>query len=329
MTQIIKINAKEINQAVIAGAAEILKNNGLVAFPTETVYGLGANAFDDEAVMKIFRAKNRPADNPLIVHVSNMKMLSEVVESLSPLAKKLIKKYWPGPLTLVMKKSRKIPDSVSCGLESVAVRMPANNIALKLIEAAGVPIAAPSANLSTRPSPTKGEHVLDDLDGKIDLILDGGSCDIGLESSVLDISQKKPLLLRPGKITLEELKDFLGEVESNTSSNKPSSPGMKYRHYSPKAKIFLVNNSEIKEQFKMLKKQDKKVALFTFENKDINADFVFCFNGDYSLMAREIFSLFREADKRKIDFILIEGIKEEGLGLAIMNRLRKAASRKS
>jgi len=195
MTKFIEVNPEKIDNKLITEACKIIKSGGLVAFPTETVYGLGANAFDNDAVLKIFKAKNRPADNPLIVHVSSEKMLQEVSLEIHVIAKKLIKKYWPGPLTLVLKKSNKVPSAVSCGLDTVAVRMPSNKIAFELIKKSGVPIAAPSANLSKSPSSTRAKHVFDDLSGRIDMIIDGGECDVGLESTVLDISGNMPRLL--------------------------------------------------------------------------------------------------------------------------------------
>jgi L-threonylcarbamoyladenylate synthase len=326
MTEIIKINSEKIEKNKIASAAKIINSGGLVAFPTETVYGLGADAFNSDAVMNIFKAKNRPADNPLIVHVSGVQMLEEVVKEISPLARKLIKKYWPGPLTLVLEKSDEVPDSVSCGLKTVAVRMPSNKIALELIKKSGVPIAAPSANLSSSPSSTSAEHVLHDLDGRIDLILDGGFCDIGLESTVLDISGKIPRLLRPGKVSLEELENLLGKLDSNFSSEKPASPGMKYKHYSPKTPVFLVDRSQIKNQLEDLHREGKRVALLVSKNENFESEFIFHFNEDHTLLAKEMFKLLRDLDKKIFDCILIEEIEEKGLGHAIMNRLRKAAS---
>jgi len=325
MTRFIEINPEKIDNKLIDEASKIIKSGGLVAFPTETVYGLGADAFDNDAVLKIFKAKNRPADNPLIVHVSSEKMLQEVSLEIPVIAKKLIKKYWPGPLTLVLKKSNKVPSVVSCGLDTVAVRMPSNKIVFELIKKSGVPIAAPSANLSKSPSPTRAKHVFDDLSGRIDMIIDGGECDIGLESTVLDISGNMPRLLRPGKISLEELEKFIGKVETSFSADKPASPGMKYKHYSPKAEVILVKRKEIIKKFEQLKNQNKKVAVFVFDEYKINADFYYCFNKDFNLMARELFTLFRMADSKNFDAIIVEEVEEKGLGRAIMNRLKKAA----
>jgi L-threonylcarbamoyladenylate synthase len=326
MTKFVEINPEKIDSELIKEAADIIKSGGLVAFPTETVYGLGANALDNEAVFKIFKAKNRPADNPLIVHVSSLKMLNDVVLEIPSIAKKLIKKYWPGPLTLVLKKSSKIPSVVTCGLDSVAVRMPSNKIALELIKKSGVPIAAPSANLSKSPSPTRARHVFDDMNGRIDMILNGGECNIGLESTVLDVSEKLPRLLRPGKVTLEELEKFIGKIEVNFTSEKPASPGMKYKHYSPKAQVFLLKKNDIEKKLKELKNQNKKVAVFVFDDLKLDSNFYYCFNNDLELMAKELFNLFRIADEKNIDTLLIEEFEEKGLGRAIMNRAKKAAS---
>lgn len=325
MTKFIEINPEKIDSKLIGEAAEIIKYGGLVAFPTETVYGLGANALDNEAVLKIFKAKNRPADNPLIVHVSSLKMLDEVVLEVPGIAKKLIKEYWPGPLTLVLKKSAKVPNEVTCGLDSVAVRMPSNKIAFELIKKSGVPIAAPSANLSKSPSPTRARHVFDDMNGRIDMIVDGGECDIGLESTVLDVSGNVPRLLRPGKVSMEELEKFIGKIETTFSADKPASPGMKYKHYSPKAVLFLLKKSDVKKKFEQLKNQNKKVAVFVFDDFKLDADFYYCFNKDFNLMARELFNLFRMADSKNFDAIIVEEVEETGLGSAIMNRLKKAA----
>lgn len=323
MTKFIEINPEKIDSKLIKEAAEIIKSGGLVAFPTETVYGLGANALDNDSVLKIFKAKNRPADNPLIVHVSSLEMLNAVAEEVPEIAKKLIKKYWPGPLTLVLKKSDKIPSAVSCGLDSVAVRMPSNKIAFELIKKSGVPIAAPSANLSKSPSPTRAKHVFDDLSGRIDMIIDGGECNIGLESTVLDVSGKVPRLLRPGKISLEELESFLGKVETKFTSEKPASPGMKYKHYSPKAEVLVVKRNEIIKKLDGLK--DKKVAVFVFDDLKLKSDFYYCFNKDFNLMAKELFNLFRIVDSKNLEVIIVEEVEEKGLGRAIMNRLKKAA----
>ncbi|MEK6958364.1 MAG: L-threonylcarbamoyladenylate synthase, partial [archaeon] len=252
-TKILKIDSRKPEAKKILEAARIIRKGGLVAFPTETVYGLGANAFNTEAVRKIFRAKGRPFDDPLIVHVCSEKQVYELAEEVAFEAKVLMDKFWPGPLTIVMRKSKKVPAITTANLGTVAIRMPKNRIACALIRKAGVPIAAPSANTFSRPSPTTAGHVLADLKGKIPLILDGGTTRIGIESTVIDLSGKKPVLLRPGAVTLEQLQKTIGKVQvhgavkSTPGKNKKKifalAPGMKYRHYAPKAKVILVFGS--------------------------------------------------------------------------------------
>ena len=322
-TKILKINPDnpEINKIKIA--ARIIKMGGLVAFPTETVYGLGANAFNQSAIKKIFIAKGRPFDNPLIVHIADKSDLYQLSLRVPRIAEKLAKKFWPGPLTMILKKSNLISKSVTAGLNTIAIRMPDNKIALELIRTSGVPIAAPSANIFTKPSPTMAKHVFDDLKNRIPLILDGGQTKIGLESTVIDLTSKTPTILRPGKITLEDLKEVLGKVEQNQSvagrpqTEKPRSPGMKYKHYSPKAKVVLVCSKNVKAQILNIKnkylKQNKKVAII-WANRNIE------------FLAKNLFRKFREFDDKKIDIIIVENVSEKGLGRAIMNRIKKAAS---
>ena len=307
-TKILNVNPKELQKSKIEAAARIIKNGGLVAFPTETVYGLGANGLNRKAVKKIFEAKGRPQDNPLILHVSNMSEAKELVYKIPSKAKELIKSFWPGPLTIVLKKSKKVPDRVTAGLDSVAVRMPKNNIALELIKESGCPLAAPSANLSGKPSPTRAIHVADDLDGKIGAIIDGGEVDIGLESTVVDLTEKIPKILRPGKITRREIEKIVGETKlKKSSADKPRSPGMKHRHYSPEAKVIIIKNGE-GEIFD--KYPHKKIKILEYKNE--------------TSMAKNLFKDFREADKENYEIIAVRGVKDEGLGGAIMDRLRKA-----
>jgi len=253
MTLIIKINPKKPEKQLIKMASDVLKESNLVAFPTETVYGLGAGAFNRKAVAKIFNAKGRKADNPLIVHIADRKDLNKLAKNIPNEARLLANAFWPGPLTLVLEKKDIIPSNVTSGLDTVAIRMPSNKIALELIRASG-PIAAPSANLSGRPSGTSVKHVIQDFDGKINCIIDGGDSKIGLESTVVSLASSPPLLLRPGYITLEQLRKYLPEIEVHKSikglkiDGKVASPGMKYKHYSPKAKVILAeNDKEIKE----------------------------------------------------------------------------------
>ena len=337
-TKIIKTNAANIDETAIEDAAEIIKKGGLVAFPTETVYGLGANALDAEASKKIYEAKGRPSDNPLIAHIASLDTLDEIVEDVSDVAKKLIDRFWPGPMTLIFKKKELVPDSTTGGLDTLAVRFPSNEIAKTLIEKSGVPIAAPSANVSGKPSPTKGEHVIEDLDGKVDMIIDGGEVGLGLESTIIDVTGE-PTILRPGFITQEMLEDVIEEVRlDQTIIEKPSddflpkAPGMKYRHYAPKTELVIVRGSaenvaqKIKEET-----QNKKAAIITVDQhldlyKDIDAKVVSW--GDKEQMdeiAHQIFDALRKVDEWGVDIIYCEAFDEEDLGLAVMNRLTKAA----
>ncbi len=317
-TKIMKINLKTPSKDRIKLAAGIIRNGKLVAFPTETVYGLGANALDAQAVRGIFKAKGRPCDNPIIVHIASEKQLSEVATETPIVAKKLIKKFWPGPLTLVLKKRKHVPYEVTGGLDTVAVRMPANKIALALIKGAGVPIAAPSANLSGKPSPTDAKHVFDDMNGRIDLIIDGGRTLIGVESTVLDLTTNPPRLLRPGKISLEELEQVIGPILTHIGEvEKARSPGMRYRHYAPKAKIIICKDIDnLKKKIKEFKKKKKKIAILKLDKNP-------------EKIAKNLFGILREFDKKHIDVILCESlnkIKKKGIGLAVIDRLKRAAS---
>ena len=337
-TEIVKLDAANIDETAIEKAAEIIKNGGLVAFPTETVYGLGANALDAEASKKIYEAKGRPSDNPLIAHIASLDTLDEIVEDVSDVAKKLIDKFWPGPMTLIFKKKDLVPDSTTGGLKTLAVRFPENEIAKALIEKSGVPIAAPSANTSGKPSPTKGEHVIEDLDGKVDMILDGGVVGLGLESTIIDVTDK-PTILRPGFITQEMLEQVIEEVELDktilekpTEDFAPKAPGMKYRHYAPKTELVIVRGSaenvaqKIREEAK-----NKKTAIITVDqHKDLyeELDAKVVSWGDLENMdeiAHKIFDALRRVDEWGVDIIYCEAFEEEGLGLAVMNRLTKAA----
>jgi len=331
-TKLIKLDCEKFSANEINEAVKLLKNEEIVAIPTETVYGLAANAFIEKAVAKIFVAKGRPADNPLIVHISDASQLDELVEKVPLKAKKLIKEFWPGPLTIVLKKSKKVPDIVTAGLDSVAVRMPSNKIALEVIKQCGFPLAAPSANSSTLPSPTKAKHVLDDLNGKIPLILDEGQCEVGLESTVISLIGKIPQILRPGKVTLEEIEQVIGKVNVHNPQNapalkeKPISPGMKYRHYSPRAEVILISSEKNFEEEVFELSSDKKIGIISFSKK-LNLENEYFFDKDLKLFAKNLFICFRELDERGTEIIFVEGVKERGLGLAIMNRLKKASLR--
>lgn len=339
ITEIIKVNPDNIDPAKIKKAARVIKEGGLIAFPTETVYGLGADAFNPQACAKIFRAKSRPLDDPLIVHVSKEEDLFKLTQYLSDVALRLVDKFWPGPLTLVLKKSDEIPDIVTAGFDTVAVRMPAHKIALKLIEKSKTPIVAPSANLFGRPSPTSSRHVIDDLDGRIDLVIDGGKTQVGVESTVLDLTQSPPSILRAGGTNIEELKEIIKEVKLFKQKNKILSPGMYPRHYSPRARVILVEgNGEVQ-----IEKIRNMASRFNLQNcclgilaKEENKDKYGELNikllgpGDNpAICAANLFSVLREFDEEGVDTIIVEGVKEEGLGLAIMDRLRKAAGKKN
>lgn len=322
-------------------AAAAIKNGKLVAFPTETVYGLGANAFDSRAVERIFEAKGRPNDNPLIVHISNIDYLNNLVIEIPSNAKKLIENFWPGPLTLVLKKSGMVPDIITAGLDTVAVRMPDNPVALKLIETSGVPVAAPSANLSGKPSPTSAMHVAKDLAGKIEYIIDGGICSVGVESTVLDVTGHIPIILRPGGITYEMIEEVLGKVDVDRPSKnmeKPRSPGMKYRHYSPEADIILVEGEKSKVVAEINKlvssAQEKKLKVGVLSSEEncrlYKADVVLS-AGSVNMpekIASNLYDCLRKFDDLKVDIIYSETFDENGIGSAIMNRLKKASAEK-
>lgn len=340
-TKILKINPKNPQISKIRQAAKIIKSGGLVAFPTETVYGLGANALDAKSVKKIFVAKGRPSDNPLIIHIADMADLDMLADHIPSMAYDLMDRFWPGPLTLVLKKSKIVPKIVTGGLDTVAIRMPENKIAQALIRESGIPIAAPSANVAGKPSPTTPKHVADDLSNRIDMIIHGGKTKIGIESTVIDLSRKTPMLLRPGGVTLEQLQGIIGKVaihpmlRGKKTKSAHRSPGMKYRHYSPNAKIILVEgtknkvNSKILQLLTFYKNQGNKVGIMTSErNIPYKSDMTRFVGADFSTIASNLFRTFREFDARKIDIILAQGISHEGLGLGIMNRLGKAAYKK-
>ncbi|MDI6707535.1 MAG: L-threonylcarbamoyladenylate synthase [Candidatus Thermoplasmatota archaeon] len=335
-TVVLKITPKKIELNKIKKAAEIIKKGGIVAFPTETVYGLGANALNAKAVLKIFRAKKRPADNPIIVHVYNKEDIYRLAKHVPKEAEKLISKFWPGPLTLLLKKSKIVPYTTTGGLDTVCIRMPSHAIAQALIKESKTPIAAPSANLAGRPSPTTAEHVLEDLNGKIDAIIDGGRTKVGLESTVLDLTSEVPTVLRPGGVSLEELENVLGAVklhrvakaEYEIESAVALSPGMKYRHYAPKAKMILVEGSKekiIKKTQQLAEEySDKKVGVLSFSGYEYKVAITKFLGKDLKEAARKLFTTLREFDIENVDMIIAEGCDTKGIGLAIMNRLRKA-----
>lgn len=344
-TKVLKLESPT-DQEVIEKGAMIIKNGGLVAFPTETVYGLGANGLDQEAVCKIYEAKGRPSDNPMILHISSREMLEKLVRDIPKAAEDCMDMFWPGPLTMIFFKKDIIPEKVCAGLDTVAIRMPSDSFARNLIERSGVPIAAPSANTSGRPSPTKASHVLEDMAGKIDLIVDGGPTEVGIESTVLDMTVNPPMLLRPGGVTLEDLKALLGEVDVDPAllGGKPKevlhpkSPGQKYKHYAPKAEclLFAGNLKNVaKEVDKRIKENpNKKIAvLATEETLDLYREKPYLMINMGSRehlqeIAHNIFNALRECDEAEVDLIYVEGFSFQGMGQGIMNRLLKACGGK-
>jgi len=339
-TEVLRINSKKPDDGIIERASSLIRSGEIVAFPTETVYGLGANALDPLAISKIYQIKGRPSDNPLIVHIGDLNMLSGLVSTISPREMRMIKKFWPGPITLIFKKSKSVPKITTGGLGTVAVRMPRNKIALALIKRSGLPIAAPSANLSGKPSPTNASHVKEDLNGKVKLILDGGRTEIGIESTVIDMTPRIPVILRPGGISKERIEDEIGEVRfhdtllgiRSKSKKINKSPGMKYRHYSPNARVVIVEGSKTRaeekiiELTKKLKDDGKRVSIMT-ANRSLkpNADSVQFLGNNLDTIARNLFANLRKADKDHIDVIVVQGINYNNTGFAIMNRLKKAA----
>ncbi|MCL4463542.1 MAG: L-threonylcarbamoyladenylate synthase [Firmicutes bacterium] len=339
-TLIFDVKAAPAAPLMLAEAARILVGGGLVAFPTETVYGLGANALDAQAVQKIYLAKGRPSDNPLIVHIAEFAQLQELACEIPPAAEKLARHFWPGPLTLVLKKRAAVPDVVTGGLDSVAVRIPAHPVALALLRATGRPVAAPSANLAGRPSPTSAQHVIDDLAGRIDAVLDGGPCAVGVESTILDIRGGCPLLLRPGGVTPEQISFLLGKkclsvAWQEDTAMPPPSPGLKYTHYAPQVPLYLVLAppekllAEIACLQDKYRKQGKHVGLLLSKElaAELEADTVEILGSrDHAAeLAANLYGALRRLDKSAAELIIAEGYSEAGLGLAVMNRLKKAA----
>ena len=320
-------------------ASQALKQGEIVSFPTETVYGLGAIATSQEAVLKVFEAKGRPSDNPLIVHISDIQQMTSTVEEVPEIALTLAKAFWPGPLTMILKAKPGIyAPALSAGLTTVSFRMPNHPLTLELISKVGIPLVGPSANLSTKPSPTKVEHVFEDMNGRIRGIVDGGSSTVGVESTVIDLTNDEgPVILRPGVITKEQIEAVIGPIQSTVKTTAgerevPKSPGMKYRHYAPKTSVFVVDGTidAFEETIHKYKVQGKTVGVMarnaivdTFENK---------VEGTYKMgtsvddMNRALFDALRTLDHLKLDVILAESAPEVGVGIAYMNRLKKAAS---
>ena len=337
-TKTLRINPARPQLSMIRQAARLIRNGEVVAFPTETVYGLGADALNPSAVKKIFEAKGRPADNPLIVHIHDREDLKRLASDIPEITEKIIEKFWPGPLTIVLKKSKTVPKITTGGMNTVAIRMPKNKIASLLIKESGVPLAAPSANFFGRPSPTLAKHVSADLAGRIRMILDGGMTRIGIESTVIDLTGKTPMLLRPGGVTLEQIQKIVGAVKihpmikGKKSKLVHRSPGMKYKHYSPNAKVILIEGStqnadkKISQLVSRFRKQQKRVGVMsTQKNRIYKADATRFVGSSPERIAANLFKVFREFDAQKVDIILAHGISEKGLGLGVMNRLGKAA----
>lgn len=347
-TRLIKIDNDNIDEAAfnaLREAAILLKNGELVAFPTETVYGLGGDALREDAAKKIYEAKGRPSDNPLIVHVSDIEQVEKIAKDIPDDARILMERFWPGPLTIVFNKKECVPDGTTGGLNTVAVRMPNHNVARELIRTSGVLLAAPSANLSGRPSPTRAEHVYEDMQGRIPMIIDGGQVGIGLESTIVDVTDVRATILRPGYITKEMLEEVIGEVDVDKailnpqgSDYKPKAPGMKYRHYAPKADMTLFEGDvhrvveHINNLLAECEKQGKKAGVIasdeTLEKYNCKDVLSIGTREDENTIAHNLYYILRRFDEINVDVIFSECFSDENLGNAIMNRLKKAAGYK-
>ncbi|OBR91810.1 MULTISPECIES: L-threonylcarbamoyladenylate synthase [Clostridium] len=341
-TKVKIVDKENLDKGIVEEAGKVIKNGGLVAFPTETVYGLGANALNPAAVKKIFAAKGRPQDNPLIVHISDIEDIKELVVDIPEIAKKLMKKFWPGPMTIILPKSQIIPDITSASLPSIGIRMPSNIIARELIRTSKVPIAAPSANISGRPSPTDVERCIEDLNGKVDFILGGDMCEVGVESTIIDCTVTPACVLRPGGITLEALKEIDDNIYIDPAVMKkpdknlrPKAPGMKYRHYAPKAPLKIVKGDlkktieKINEMVQNYIGENKVVGILaTDETKDFYKNGLVISLGSRNNMisvSKNLFETLRSFDDKNVDIIIAEAFDENGIGTAVMNRLNKSA----
>ena len=322
-------------------AGEIIRNGGVVAFPTETVYGLGASAYNEAAIAKIYEAKGRPSDNPLIVHIADVSEVNKVAREVPEKAKKLFDAFAPGPFTLILKKNPEIADKVTAGLDTVGVRIPSDETARAFLKAAGVPVAAPSANISGKPSPTKAEHVVFDMNGRVDAIICGGDAKVGVESTIIDMTEEIPVILRPGGITLEDIKSIVGDakidrhvLEAVNVTDAPKCPGMKYKHYSPDADVTVVSGriesteKKIAELVSSEKRKGIRVGVLAREDKGFNADTFISSGNDNSDLARVLFSALRQFDKENVDVCFVQFSEDDGISLAVKNRLYKAAGNK-
>ena len=337
MTKILTINPINPEMNLIREAAEVIRNGGTVAFPTETVYGIGADAFNSDACASIFNIKGRPMDNPLMVHISKLEQLNDVAVDMSDDFLKASKILWPGPVTFILKRNKKIPNEVTAGLDTVAVRLPAHPIALRLIDESKTAIAAPSANISRRPSATKVQHVIDDLNGKVDVIIDGGDTAFGLESTIINMTVSPPMLLRPGAFTMEELEKFLGKITIPDSLNRrledneiAIAPGMKHRHYAPEKMLIAVKGKELLVEIATIASKDKKIAVLCSDEmaEKIKGNIkVVRLGSEDSLygIAKNLFDALRKIDRLDVDFALIQTFPERGIGLALMNRIVKGS----
>lgn len=329
-------NTTDYSKLKVAG--EIIKQGGLVLFPTETVYGLGANGLDEDAVKKIYIAKGRKQDNPLILHVSNFDMVSKIAKDISDIEYTLMKTFWPGPFTIILNRTKIVPDIVTAGLDTVGVRMPSGEIARALISYAEVPIAAPSANISGRPSGTNVSDIFEELSGKVDYIVDGGECEVGLESTVVRVVDGVPTILRPGKISPEDIQKAVGAVKIDEHilkniepDEKVLSPGMKYRHYAPKSQCVLIYSEDNEKMVKKIQEISKEytnpLVISCIENAkyyEVNHKIIYGAKENLNEIAQNIFKDLRKVDSFHPDIVIIEGVKNQGIGLAIMNRLIRA-----
>lgn len=341
MTLISKIDENDIDIEEIKKQAEILRKGKTVIFPTETVYGLGANALDEDAVSKIYQAKGRPSDNPLIVHIYDKKQVNDLAENINKKAEIIMDKFWPGPITIILNKKDVVPMRTSGGLNTVAIRMPSNPVAKALLEQVKLPIAAPSANISGKPSPTKGIHVYNEMNNRVDGIIIGGDCTFGLESTVLDLTSDVPTILRPGSITKEDLENVIGQVnidpalEKKEDNVKAKAPGMKYKHYSPNADVFIVSGKidNVANKINELVDNNSKEGLNTVvmcleKNKHkYNCDTI-VLGKNLDEVAMNLFSSLISADEKEYDIVYSEEFPNIGIGKAIMNRLQKSAGYK-
>jgi len=328
--------AKSTNlSSIAADAAHLLKKGEVVVVPTETVYGLAAQIYDEDAVKRIFEVKGRPQDNPLIVHIASLDMLPELVVEIPESAKELIRRFWPGPLTIIFKKKSNVSDTITCGMDTVAIRFPVHPVAMEIIRQTGIPLAAPSANLSGKPSPTTAEHCVNDLDGKVPLIVDGGPCEVGVESTVISVAGAKPTILRPGIISLEEIRSVVPEAEISESvfrkvgENEPvASPGLKYKHYAPNCDVVLVDSDSARyvEYVNHFGNEKEYAMCFSEEAHDIRIPVaVYGSASDPEEQARNIFDLLRSIDKTGAQRIYVHAPGESGKSLAVSNRLMRAA----